>query len=79
MLVCWQHQGLAVLARAIVVPQRLAGLSADWVWPDDRYDVIWSLRRDGPGEPWHFRQYCQRLLSGDPDQPFSLIGDSRIA
>jgi hypothetical protein len=78
-LVCWQHQGLVPLARAIVAPQRLAELPTDWAWPNDRYDVIWSLRRNGPGGRWHFRQYCQALLAGDPDQPFNLVGEARSA
>lgn len=73
-LVCWQHQGLAALARAIAAPQRLAELGADWSWPEDRYDMIWSLRRSGPGEAWHFTQVCQTLLSGDSDQAFTLPG-----
>lgn len=74
-LVCWQHQGLAALARVIAAPQRLSGLSDHWSWPDDRYDVIWSLRRDRPGDAWRFTQYCQSLLSGDSDQPFDLRSD----
>jgi hypothetical protein len=75
-LVCWQHQGLAELARAIAAPQRLLELPADWGWPQDRYDVIWSLRRHAPGEAWHFTQYCQALLAGDPDRPFVLSPES---
>ena len=78
-LVCWQHQGLAALARAIVAPQRIEELPADWVWPEDRYDVIWSLRRNEPDGKWHFRQRCPALLSGDLNQPFSLIGEARSA
>ncbi|WP_428486207.1 phosphoglycerate mutase family protein [Rhodopila sp.] len=73
-LVCWQHQGLAALARAIVAPQCLSELLPDWSWPADCYDVIWSLRRNGTGKAWHFTQYCQALLSGDRDQPFNLPG-----
>jgi hypothetical protein len=71
-LVCWQHQGLPDLARAIAAPQPLPGLTEGWSWPEERYDVIWSLRRDGPEEAWRFTQYCQGLLPGDPDQPFVL-------
>jgi hypothetical protein len=71
-LVCWQHQGLADLARAIAAPQQLSELPADWCWPDDRYDVIWSLRRDQPSGVWHFSQHCQMLLAGDSDRPFNL-------
>jgi hypothetical protein len=73
-VVCWQHQGLPDLARAIAVPQPLPGLTDGWSWPEDRYDVIWSLRRDGPGEAWRFTQYSQGLLLGDSDRPFGLPG-----
>jgi hypothetical protein len=76
-LVCWQHQGLAALARAIAAPQPLSALPADWSWPDDRYDVIWSLRRENPSEIWHFTQYCQSLLSGDFVRPFNLPHETR--
>jgi hypothetical protein len=73
-LVCWQHQGLPALARAIAAPQDLSALPEDWNWPDDRYDVIWSLRREGPSRVWHFSQYCQAVLSGDSGLPFNLPG-----
>jgi hypothetical protein len=76
-LVCWQHQGLATLARAIAAPQRLSMLPAQWDWPDNCYDVIWSLRRDAPDDAWHFRQHCQLLLSGDLDRLLNLAGDTR--
>lgn len=66
-LVCWQHQGLAELARAIAAPQSLSEIPSDWTWPDTCYDIIWSLRRDGPDKPWHFSEHCQALLSGDRD------------
>ena len=73
-LVCWQHQGLPALARAIAAPQDLSALPKDWNWPDDRYDVIWSLRRDGPNRVWYLSQYCQAVLSGDSGLPFNLPG-----
>lgn len=70
-LVCWQHQGLAALARAIAAPQPLPELPADWLWPDDRFDVIWSLRRE-LGGAWRFVQHCQGVLAGDGHRPFAL-------
>lgn len=69
-VVCWQHQGLADLVRAIARPQRSAALPPGWRWPPERYDVIWSLQRDVPGGRWRFVELCQRLLAGDSDQPF---------
>jgi hypothetical protein len=69
-LVCWQHQGLPGLARAITAPHPLAALPGDWTWPADRYDVIWSLQRAGAEKIWRFRQYSQALLSGDASEPF---------
>ena len=71
-LVCWQHQGLPALARAVAAPQPLSELPAGWHWPRERYDVVWSLRRDEPGAAWLFTQYCPCLLSGDQAQPFDL-------
>jgi hypothetical protein len=71
-LVCWQHQGLPDLARAVAAPQPLPEVPEGWSWPEDRYDVIWSLRRGGPDEAWRFAQHCQGLLAGDADRPFDL-------
>ncbi len=71
-LVCWQHQGLPALARAVAAPQRLPELPDGWEWPKNRFDVIWFLRRERPGEPWRFTQHCQLLLAGDGAHPFNL-------
>ncbi len=71
-LVCWQHQGLPALARAVAAPQRLPELPDRWRWPKRCFDVIWSLRRERPGEAWRFAQHCQGLLAGDRAQPFDL-------
>lgn len=73
-LVCWQHQGLPALARAVAAPQRLPELPEGWEWPKSRFDVIWSLRRERPGAAWRFAQHCQHLLAGDRARPFDLPG-----
>ena len=64
-LVCWQHQGLPALARAIMAPQFLAALPEGWKWPAECYDVIWMLRRDPVEKIWRFSHYSQKLLSND--------------
>ncbi|AHI27413.1 hypothetical protein LU298_14190 [Komagataeibacter intermedius] len=60
-LVCWQHQGLAALAKAIVAPQSLPALQE---WPADCYDGIWWLHRDSPGEWWRMASYRMIGIEG---------------
>lgn len=57
-LVCWRHDYLPALARAILHDGELPD-----VWPADRFDLTWSIRRDG--ERWSFQQVPQCLLAGD--------------
>jgi hypothetical protein len=65
-LVCWEHSRIPALACHIptgpgtVIPSR---------WPDDRYDIIWSFRRqrDEPSPRYAFSQLPQMLLAGDKD------------
>lgn len=53
-LVCWQHQGLAALAKAIVLPEEFSTLQD---WPSDCYNMIWQLNRSNPTVPWCFKSY----------------------
>lgn len=57
-LVCWRHDELPGLARAIL---RDSGVPD--TWPDDRFDLTWSIRRDDEG--WTLLQLPQLLLAGD--------------
>ncbi|WP_405486662.1 hypothetical protein [Streptomyces sp. NBC_00096] len=58
-LVCWEHQGMPRLIRALGA-QDVLGLPAAW---PDRYDLVWMFtRRQGV---WSFREHAQHLLSGD--------------
>ncbi|WP_242010948.1 hypothetical protein [Acetobacter musti] len=43
-LVCWQHQGLTDLAKAVVLPQQFSSLQE---WPSDCYDMLWRISRAG--------------------------------
>jgi hypothetical protein len=57
-LVAWEHS---------VIPKILAQLGvedAPCKWPNDRYDMIWSIERDEDGG-WTFAETDQRLLVGD--------------
>ena len=60
-LVCWQHESIPSIVAAI------CGEPADPAksWPDDRFDLVWTLSRDGPEEGWRFEQSLQGLLPGD--------------
>jgi len=60
-LVVWHHGAIPRLVTEIA--GRLPGCPLHW--PDDRFDLIWILERDGPRAPWSFSQVTQRLLPGD--------------
>ncbi|NVN09570.1 hypothetical protein [Nguyenibacter vanlangensis] len=71
-LVCWQHDGLPALARAIAAPDDLTEIPETWAWPSERFDVFWLLSRASATTPWRFAQHCQCLLPGDADRPLLL-------
>jgi hypothetical protein len=59
-LVAWEHEAIPKIVRA------LGSGAAPEEWPDDRFDVVWTLTRVGSG--WRFAQVPQLLLAGDlPD------------
>src|SRR6476619_1581213 len=68
-LIAWHHE--AQDPPAPKIPQHLGGgpTSPDYRWPPDRFDVIWTLPRDGDG--WRFAQVPQLLLPGD--LPYSSV------
>lgn len=57
-LVCWEHSQIAKTIRALPNPP-----ATPEEWPSDRYDLVWTLTRDGSG--WTFAQSGQGLLAGD--------------
>ncbi len=55
-LICWQHENIAVIGNLIIgntttVPQS---------WPEDQYDIIYVFDRDG--DVWSFRQFSHGRL-----------------
>jgi hypothetical protein len=62
-LVSWQHEAIPIIVGRLGPVQPAP--PADW--PDDRFDVVWVLTRDGGG--WTFRQVPQQLLEHDSAQP----------
>ena len=60
-LIAWHHSHIILLAKAIAGEQ----LACPATWPDDRFDVVWVLDRDGPADPWRFSQVPQRLFAHD--------------
>ena len=60
-LICWQHEDIPAIGRAI------AGADAGVpdTWPGDRYDLVWVF--DRKGRRWAFRQLVHpRLTPGAP-------------
>ncbi len=66
LLVAWEHKSLVALANALVGSDRLTPQR----WPDDRFDLVWILRRKRGS--WTFRQVGQSLLDGDSDAPIDI-------
>jgi broad specificity phosphatase PhoE len=69
-LVCWQHEAIPDIARAIM--GAAAGIPDPW--PDDRFDVVWRFVRSDAGKSdagknWVFDQVCPCLLGGDQSKP----------
>ena len=61
-LVCWPHQGLPAIARAL--GEEL--LPVPDIWPEDRFDIVWTLDFDGATAT--FGQIPQLLLPGDSEE-----------
>ena len=64
-LIVWHHGAYPRLAKDIAGGR----IGCPGHWPDDRFDVVWILERDGAhGGAWSFSQVAQCLLPGDcPD------------
>lgn len=56
-LVVWHHGELPELATA------LGATGVPDAWPEERYDLVWVLTRQGEGYQW--TEFAQQLLPGD--------------
>ncbi len=59
-LISWHHSHIPLLAKALCG----AGIGCPDSWPDERFDLVWVLDRDGGGV-WRFSQVPQLLFAGD--------------
>jgi hypothetical protein len=60
-LVCWQHEDIAAIARALSpLPQ---GVPDEW--PGDCFNVVFCFDRPGAGAAWTFQQFVPVMLKGD--------------
>lgn len=65
-LVCWQHENIGDIARALVPAP--AGVPDGW--PDDRFNIVFQFTRaNGQADAWTFRQFAPVLLKGDSPEP----------
>lgn len=62
-LISWQHSDIPDIAAAF--PSVSPAPPAEW--PDDRYDVVWTLTKTADG--WHFAQQPELLLPQDQAAP----------
>jgi hypothetical protein len=58
-LICWQHGEIPAIVEAF----RAVSPAAPSTWPDDRFDVVWTLTRTTNG--WHFAQLPELALPQD--------------
>jgi hypothetical protein len=63
-LISYEHRRITALVQAIPT---VDGTAIPAVWPDDRYDVIWSFTLDPVTGRYVFGQVPQQLLDGDAD------------
>jgi hypothetical protein len=63
-LICWEHHHIPALAQAIPT---VNAATVPPVWPDNRFDVIWSFTRDPADAQYTFGQIPEQLLAGDAD------------
>jgi hypothetical protein len=61
-LVCYEHVRIPALVAGFPT---VDGTAIPSVWPDDRYDVIWTLTLDPVAGRYVFGQVPQQLLDGD--------------
>lgn len=59
-LVAWHHETIPKIVHAV-------GSVATPEWHDDRFDLVWTLTREGSA--WRFAQVAQLLLAGDRPEP----------
>ncbi len=60
-LIVWHHGCIADVVREITDGH----IACPGAWPDERFDVVWILDREGAHGPWRFGQVAQCLLAGD--------------
>ncbi len=64
-LIAWHHHSIPELVR--LISEGAAPCPSEW--PDDRYDLVWTLDRSSPGDNWVFHQAAQRLFPHDRPAP----------
>ncbi len=64
-LVSWQHEHIASIARAVAP----GAPNIPGAWPADRFNVLCRLARAGPQFDWTFEQISPVMLAGDSPDP----------
>jgi hypothetical protein len=63
-LLCWEHHRIPALAQVIPTVNATA---IPAVWPDDRFDVVWTFTLNPATGRYMFGQVSQQLLRGETD------------
>jgi hypothetical protein len=60
-IICWQHDFIPKIAARILDDK----LAAPVIWPENRFDLIWSFDKMEGANRYEFNQISQNLLAGD--------------
>jgi hypothetical protein len=63
-LICYEHDRIPALVRGLPT---VDGTAVPVIWPDDRFDVIWTFSLDPATGRYVFGQVPEQLLDGDTD------------
>jgi hypothetical protein len=63
-LVCWQHENILAICKALTPPPQDLPLK----WPGDRFNVIFMFERAANTQDWSFQQFAPVMLAGDSTQ-----------
>jgi hypothetical protein len=67
-LISWEHTRIPKIAKSFLGLANPEAIPSEW--PEERFDMVWSLKREAGYGAYVFTQVPQMLLAGDSETPF---------